>query len=136
MTGELVAEGRLLELPERGVSIIESLERGERSIRSDLDNGTQQALTRGQRMTEILKQPEFAPVPVEEQVVILYAGSSGALDSIPLDRVSDFEKQYLAFLRSSHADVLNALRKDKKWTDDLQKKCDELCKSFRLQFLA
>jgi F-type H+-transporting ATPase subunit alpha len=103
---------------------------------SDLDKATQQALTRGQRMTELLKQPEFKPVPVEEQVVALYAGSSGALDDVPLPRVAEFEKQYLAFLRSSHADVLEAIRKDKKWTDDLQRKCDQLCKQFKAQFLA
>ncbi|MFN9333131.1 MAG: F0F1 ATP synthase subunit alpha, partial [Planctomycetota bacterium] len=103
---------------------------------SDLDKATQQAITRGQRMTELLKQPEFQPMPVEEQVVILYAGSSGALDSVPLNRVSDFEKKYLAFVRSSHADVLTSLRTEKKWTDALQKKCDEICAKFKAEFLA
>ncbi len=103
---------------------------------SDLDKTTQQAITRGQRMTELLKQPEFQPVPVEEQVVILYAGSSGLLDSVPLARVADFEKKYLAFVRSSHADVLTALRTEKKWTDALQKKCDEIGQKFRSEFLA
>jgi len=102
---------------------------------SDLDKATQQALTRGQRMTEILKQPEFAPVPVEEQVVILYAGSSGLLDTVPLDRVFDFEKQYLAFVRSNHADLFNTLRKEKKWTEALQKQCDEVGGKFKDQFL-
>ena len=73
---------------------------------------------------------------VEEQIVILYAGSSGALDTVPLNRVSDFEKKYLAFMRSTHADVLNSLRTEKKWTDVLQKKCDEVCAKFRQEFLA
>ena len=86
-------------------------------------------------MTEILKQPEYGPVPVEEQVVILYAGSSGLLDTVPLDRVSDFEKQYLAFVRSNHADLFNTLRQDKKWTDAVQKQCDEIGKKFKDQFL-
>ena len=103
---------------------------------SDLDKATQQALTRGQRMTELLKQPEFSPVAVEEQVVVLYAGSSGALDDVPLNRVSEFEKQYLAFLRSSHADLLESIRKDKKWTDEIAKRCDQLAKQFKAQFLA
>ena len=103
---------------------------------SDLDKGTLQAITRGQRMTELLKQPEFEPMPVEEQIVILYAGSSGALDTVPLNRVSDFEKKYLAFMRTTHGDVLNALRTEKKWTDALQKKCDEVCAKFRQEFLA
>ena len=103
---------------------------------SDLDKATQQALTRGQRMTELLKQPEFEPVPVEEQVVVLYAGSSGALDEVPLPRVPEFEKKYLAHLRANHADVLASIRKDKKWTDDLQKQCDALCAAFKKEFLA
>ena len=103
---------------------------------SDLDKATQQAITRGQRMTELLKQPEFQPMPVEEQIVILYAGSSGALDSVPLNRVADFEKKYLAFVRSSHGDVLASLRTEKKWTDALQKKCDEICAKFKAEFLA
>ncbi|MBL8731976.1 MAG: F0F1 ATP synthase subunit alpha, partial [Planctomycetes bacterium] len=103
---------------------------------SDLDNATQQALTRGQRMTDLLKQPEFQPMPVEEQVVILYAGSSGALDTVPLHRIADFEKKYLAFVRASHADVLESLRTEKKWTDALQKKCDEICSKFRQEFMA
>jgi F-type H+/Na+-transporting ATPase subunit alpha len=103
---------------------------------SDLDKSTQQAITRGQRMTELLKQPEFQPVPVEEQVVILYAGSSGALDTVPLNRVGEFEKKYLAFVRSSHGDVLESIRTEKKWTDALQKKCDEIVAKFRSEFLA
>jgi F-type H+-transporting ATPase subunit alpha len=103
---------------------------------SDLDKATQQAITRGQRMTELLKQPEFQPVPVEEQVVILYAGSSGALDTVPLNRVGEFEKKYLAFVRASHGDVLESIRTEKKWTDALQKKCDEICAKFRAEFLA
>ncbi|MBM4060115.1 MAG: F0F1 ATP synthase subunit alpha [Planctomycetes bacterium] len=101
---------------------------------SDLDKATQQALTRGQRMTELLKQPEFGPVPVEEQVVILYAGSSGALDSIPLGRVAEFEKKYLAFVRSTHADLLETLRKERKWTEPVQKRCDEICAKFKAEF--
>ena len=103
---------------------------------SDLDKATQSAITRGQRMTELLKQPEFQPMPVEEQIVILYAGSSGLLDTVPLNRVGDFEKKYLAFMRTSHADVLTSLRTEKKWTDALQKKCDEIGQKFKGEFLA
>jgi F-type H+-transporting ATPase subunit alpha len=103
---------------------------------SDLDKATQQAITRGQRMTELLKQPEYQPMPVEEQIVILYAGSSGLLDTVPLPRVAEFEKKYLAFVRSTHGDVLQALRTEKKWTDALQKKCDEIGQKFKAEFLA
>ncbi|MCB9879525.1 MAG: F0F1 ATP synthase subunit alpha [Planctomycetes bacterium] len=103
---------------------------------SDLDKATQQAITRGQRMTEILKQPEFEPVPVEEQIVVIYAGTSGALDDVPLGRVAEFEKKYLAHMRANHAEVLTSIRVDKKWTDDLAKRCDETVKAFKAEFLA
>jgi F-type H+-transporting ATPase subunit alpha len=103
---------------------------------SDLDKATQQAITRGQRMTELLKQPEFQPMPVEEQVVMLYAGSSGLLDTVPLARVAEFEKKYLAFVRASHPEVLQTLRTEKKWSDALQKQCDEIGAKFKAEFLA
>ena len=103
---------------------------------SDLDKATQSAITRGQRMTEILKQPQYEPVPVEEQVAVLYAGSSGALDDIPLGKVSAFEKAYVAYLRSAKADLLENLRTNKKWSDDLAKQFDQVCNSFKKEFLA
>ena len=103
---------------------------------SDLDKATQQAITRGQRMTEILKQPEFEPVPVEEQIIVIYAGTSGALDEIPNDRVAEFEKKYIAFARANHADVLTTIRDGKKWTDEVKAKCDEMVKVFKAEFLA
>ena len=103
---------------------------------SDLDKATQDAITRGQRMTEVLKQAEYEPLPVEEQIVIIYAGTSGGLDEVPVDRVADFEKKYLAFCRANHADVLASIRDDKKWTDELKSKCDEMVKTFKGEFLA
>jgi F-type H+-transporting ATPase subunit alpha len=103
---------------------------------SDLDKGTQQAITRGQRMVELLKQAQYQPVPVEEQVAILYAGSSGALDTVPLNRVAAFEKGYIAHLRANHPAMLEPLRTAQKWTDDLAKKFDDVCTAFRKEFLA
>jgi len=103
---------------------------------SDLDKDTQQAITRGQRMVEVLKQPEFEPVAVEEQIIAIYAATSGALDDVPTDRVSDFEKKYVAFARANHADVLASIRDGKKWTDDIAKSCDEMAKTFKGEFLA
>jgi F-type H+-transporting ATPase subunit alpha len=103
---------------------------------SDLDKATKQALTRGQRMTELLKQPQYQPMPVEEQVAMLYAGSSGALDEVPLPRVGLFEKTYLEHLRANHADLLETIRKDKKWSDELAKKFDAVVTAFKQEFLA
>ena len=77
---------------------------------SDLDAATQRLLNRGARLTELLKQPQFSPLKVEEQVVVIYAGTSGYLDPLPLDRVREFETGLLALMRSEHKDVLDAIR--------------------------
>lgn len=79
---------------------------------SDLDASTRQQLDRGARLTEILKQDQFEPVPVGEQVAILYAGVNGFLDEIPLTDVRRFEKEFLTFLRNKHPDLVEQLSKE------------------------
>jgi F-type H+-transporting ATPase subunit alpha len=103
---------------------------------SDLDKSTRQAINRGQRLEELLKQPQYEPVTVEEQVAVIHAGTSGALDEVPVDRISDFEKGYREHLRANHADLLEKVRVDKKWSEDLARKFDEACAKFRAEFLA
>jgi F-type H+-transporting ATPase subunit alpha len=80
---------------------------------SDLDAATQKLLARGARLTELLKQPQYAPMPVEEQVVSIFAGVRGYLDALPVERVGAFERQMLAELRASHGDILAAIRNDR-----------------------
>jgi F-type H+-transporting ATPase subunit alpha len=80
---------------------------------SDLDAATQKLLARGARLTELLKQPQFSPMPVEEQVVSIFAGVRGYLDPLPVERVGAFERQMLAELRASHGDILAAIRNDR-----------------------
>jgi F-type H+-transporting ATPase subunit alpha len=77
---------------------------------SDLDATTQRLLNRGSRLTELLKQPQFSPLKMEEQVVVIYAGVNGYLDPIPVNRVGAFEDGLLTTLRSRNADVLEAIR--------------------------
>ena len=77
---------------------------------SDLDATTQRLLNRGSRLTELLKQPQFSPLKMEEQVCVIYAGVNGYLDALPVNRVRAFEDGLLALLRTSHADVLDAIR--------------------------
>jgi F-type H+-transporting ATPase subunit alpha len=77
---------------------------------SDLDASTQRQLNRGERLVEILKQDQFSPVNVEEQVAIIYAAINGFLDAIPTDDILDFEEEYLERLRLQHGDVLEAIR--------------------------
>jgi len=89
---------------------------------SDLDKATQQQLTRGERMVEILKQNQFQPLSVEKQVAIIFLGVNGFLDSIPADLVKRFEADFLSFLESSHPYILNDIRTKKQIDDDLRKK--------------
>jgi F-type H+/Na+-transporting ATPase subunit alpha len=77
---------------------------------SDLDATTQRLLNRGSRLTELLKQPQFSPLKMEEQVCVIYAGVHGYLDPLPIERVRAFEDGLLGVLRSQHPDILNAVR--------------------------
>jgi F-type H+-transporting ATPase subunit alpha len=79
---------------------------------SDLDAATQRLLSRGARLTELLKQGQYRPMPVEEQVVAIYAGVRGYLDPVAVEQIGRFESTYLAEMRSKHADVLAAIRKE------------------------
>jgi F-type H+-transporting ATPase subunit alpha len=84
---------------------------------SDLDATTQRLLNRGSRLTELLKQPQFSPLKMEEQVVVIYAGVNGYLDPMPVNRVRAFEDGLLTLLRSKHADILEDIRKTGDLTD-------------------
>ena len=84
---------------------------------SDLDATTQRLLNRGSRLTELLKQPQFSPLRMEEQVCVIYAGVNGYLDPLPVDRVRAFEEGLLGTLRNQHADILGAIR-DSRDLDD------------------
>ncbi len=78
---------------------------------SDLDKATQLTINRGRRNQEILKQPQYSPVPVEQQVAIIFVSTKGFLDSVPIERMKDFEKEYLDYMINKHAHVLEKLRK-------------------------
>ena len=97
---------------------------------SDLDKATQTQLNRGQRLVEILKQPQYAPVPVEKQVLIIYAATSGCLDSIPVEAIGRYERELYTFFDTAHKDLLDALRASGELTDDLRGKFDAALKEF------
>lgn len=84
---------------------------------SDLDPATQKLLARGARLTQLLKQPQYSPLTVEEQVVVIYAGTRGFVDSVPVNKVSAYESEMLGELRSAGAGILATI-KDKKALDD------------------
>ena len=85
---------------------------------SDLDAATQRLLNRGARLTELLKQPQFSPLRVEEQVAVIFAGVNGYLDKLPVNKVSEFEQGFLTLLRSEHKGLLDDIRTKKELTDD------------------
>jgi F-type H+-transporting ATPase subunit alpha len=87
---------------------------------SDLDAATQRLLNRGARLTELLKQPQFSPLKVEEQVAVIFAGVNGYLDKLPVNKVSEFERGFLTLLRSDHAALLDAIREKRELTDDIR----------------
>ncbi|MGN6103067.1 MAG: F0F1 ATP synthase subunit alpha, partial [Devosia sp.] len=87
---------------------------------SDLDAATQRLLNRGARLTELLKQPQFAPLKPEEEVAVIFAGVNGYLDKLPVSRVSDFERGLLSALRAKNADVLQRIATEKALSDDLR----------------
>ncbi|KOY87225.1 ATP F0F1 synthase subunit alpha [bacterium 336/3] len=80
---------------------------------SDLDAATKLVIDRGRRNLEILKQPQYSPVSVEDQVAIIYVGTQGCLDKVPVDKVKEFEKEFLRMMRAEHKDVLANLQKGK-----------------------
>jgi F-type H+-transporting ATPase subunit alpha len=101
---------------------------------SDLDATTQRLLNRGARLTELLKQPQFSPLKVEEQVVVIYAGVNGYLDPLPVSAVSRFEAELLRYMRAEHASILGAIRDSKEISketgDKLKAAVDKFAKAF------
>jgi F-type H+-transporting ATPase subunit alpha len=87
---------------------------------SDLDASTQKLLNRGARLTELLKQPQFSPLPFEEQTVSIFAGTQGYLDAVPTLDVVRYEAAMLADMRANHADILKAIRDSKDLKDDVR----------------
>jgi F-type H+/Na+-transporting ATPase subunit alpha len=101
---------------------------------SDLDAATQRLLNRGARLTELLKQPQFSPLKMEEQVVVIYAGVNGYLDPIPVDRVRAFEEGLLGTLRGRHPEVLESIRTSRDLSDDTGAQLKSAVESFAKSF--
>ena len=98
---------------------------------SELDKASQQQLDRGVRVVEVLKQPQFSPVPVEEQVAVIWAVTNGKLDDIPVADVKRFEAELVEFLRSRHGELLQGIREDGKLEDDRIKALEQAVDSLR-----
>ncbi len=101
---------------------------------SDLDAATQRLLNRGARLTELLKQPQYTPFPVEEEVVSLFAGMRGYLDKLAVADIGRFESELLRMMRAKHRDTLDAIRKEKALSPALEAKLKEILDGFSQAF--
>jgi F-type H+-transporting ATPase subunit alpha len=103
---------------------------------SDLDKATQAQLNRGWRLTEVLKQGQYEPLPVEKQVVAIFAGTNAYLDDLPLEDCRAFEQQMLEFLDSAHPAVLTKLREKRELNDEIRAELRRALDDFKVKFLA
>ncbi|HCW92888.1 MAG TPA: F0F1 ATP synthase subunit alpha, partial [Flexistipes sinusarabici] len=101
---------------------------------SDLDAATQAQLNRGERLVELLKQGQYEPIAVEEQVLSIFTGVNGYLDDIAVEDITRFEKELISFAKSNHPDVLESIKKEKKLSDELTEKLEKLVEEFKKQF--
>jgi len=103
---------------------------------SDLDKATLAQLTRGERMVELLKQGQFVPMAVEDQVVSLWSGANGYLDDVPVEAVRKFEPEWLAFTKKQYPEVVHNIATAMVISPEDDKRLHEACKAFKTQFKA
>ena len=101
---------------------------------SELDEATQSQLNRGQRLTEILKQDQYAPIPVERQVISIYLGVNGHLDSVPVERCREFVQGFLKYLEGRHADLLNSVRTEMDISEGTEETLKQAIEEFQAEW--
>ena len=103
---------------------------------SDLDPATRAQLDRGSRLVELLKQGQYVPLAVEKQVVIIYAGTQGYVDKLPIDSLRQYEEELYRYIDEKHADLFEAIRTKKEINDEIKKKLETVLKAFGKQFVS
>jgi F-type H+-transporting ATPase subunit alpha len=103
---------------------------------SELDKSTQAQINRGVRMVEILKQPQYQPIPMERMITVLFAGSRGFLDDLAIDSLKDFEPQMLSYVESKHPEIFSEIKDKKEISPDLEERMKKALGEFKTQFLA
>ncbi len=101
---------------------------------TDLDKATRDRLSRGERMMELLKQVQYQPMPVEEQIAVLYVGVNRFLDDVPVEKVGTFEQEFLRFLHGNYADILNDIREKKALDEELEERLKTSIAEFKENF--
>jgi F-type H+-transporting ATPase subunit alpha len=102
---------------------------------SELDKASMAQITRGSRMVEILKQGQYSPIPVEKQVLIIYAATNGVLDDLAVNQCRPFETELYKFVENAHPGVLTSIREKKNLDDDLKTQINAVLKEFKARFL-
>jgi len=102
---------------------------------SDLDESSRKQLERGQRMVEVLKQPPYSPLPIEKQVIIIYAGANGFLDDLPVEDVTKFEAELHPYVEAKYPDLLEKIRTEKKIDDDIKEQLNKVLEEFKATFV-
>jgi F-type H+-transporting ATPase subunit alpha len=103
---------------------------------SDLDKATQNQLNRGQRLVELLKQNQFSPLPFSKQILIIFAGTGGFLDDLPVNQVRDFEKELYEYVAATNAGLLRTIMEKKILDDGLKAQLTDVIKQAKQQFVA
>jgi F-type H+-transporting ATPase subunit alpha len=102
---------------------------------SELDKSSMAQLTRGSRMVEILKQGQYSPIPVEKQIAIIFAGTNGMLDDLPLPQIRSFELELYKFLENAHPSILTTIKEKKTIDDELKPKLNAALQEFKTRFV-
>ncbi|MFP4015937.1 MAG: F0F1 ATP synthase subunit alpha [Halanaerobiales bacterium] len=97
---------------------------------SDLDQSTQRRLNRGERIVEVLKQDQYSPMEMEDQVMIIYTAINGYLDDIPVDNIQRFEEEFLRFMHGTHGEIADEIKNEAKLSDELKENLDKAIKEF------
>jgi F-type H+-transporting ATPase subunit alpha len=99
---------------------------------TELDAATQQQLDRGQRLVEILKQGQYVPMEVEEQVTMIYIGTQGLADKVPVEKIKDYEVKFIEYMKSSHKDILEGIKNtgELKEVDQLEKAAKDFTEKY------
>ena len=98
---------------------------------TELDAATQKQLDRGARLVELLKQPQFKPMPIEQEVMVIYAGTQGYMDDVPLNRISEFQNAFLNHVDTTAAELRRNLAEKKELTPEIENKLKEVLSDFK-----
>ena len=101
---------------------------------TELDRATRSQLARGERMMELLKQPQYQPMPVAEQVVVVYAGTHGYVDGIEVDKVAEFAGRLLTFVRERHPRMLQSIRESGELSEETEKELQQTIEDYRTRY--